>query len=242
LNYNNTITQQEWEEIENYLSGEMEAAEHEAFRAKLSDDPLLREKLKEVQLTTTGIREAGLTEKIKEWNQEADRTKITFIPERKLKTMWLAAASIILVAVTAFFWFNKETQGEKLYAQYYEADPGLATAMSVSDNYDFNRGMIDYKTGKYTEAINAWRPLLANQPGNDTLHYFTGLSFLALNESDSAVHHLQQTIAAERSNLLNEARWYLALAFLKKDKIKEAEPLIRQSTHPQKEKLLSELE
>ena len=46
----------------------------------------------------------------------------------------------------------QETVHQKLFAQFYQEDPGLITAMSSEGQYEFDRAMVDYKSGNY------WKP------------------------------------------------------------------------------------
>lgn len=230
------------EEFERYLSEDMSPGEHEAFSARLKTDPVLQEKLAETRMLLLGIRESSLQSTLEDFHKEVIPEKHTIEKKKKFKPYWLAAASLIVViTVAAILLTTGSSRNEKLFARYFEADSGLVTAMSVSDDYDFNRGMIDYKTGDYEAAIEKWRKLLGTKPGNDTLHYFSGVAFLALNKADSAVHHLLRTMDLQQSSFRSDASWYLSLALLKQNKEQEAISYLRQTTHPRKDELLSSL-
>jgi TolA-binding protein len=232
----NNISEEDLDQMEAYLSGEMTPEQHAAFTARLQNEPALQE----ARLLITGIREAALTEKLNAFHSSMPG-KVHPITPKKTRTWWMAAAaSIILVAATAtFFWKNND---DNWIVSYFEPDPGLVTAMGSVDNYAFSRGMVDYKSGKYKEAIDAWRPLIASNPGNDTLHYFSGVSFLALHKADSAAHHLLNVWNNNQSSFRSDAGWYLALALLSQDKKTEARSILEQTSHPKKEELLSRIQ
>lgn len=230
----NTIPPEDLEQMEAYLSGSMSPEQHTAFSARLQTDTSLQE----IRLLITGIREASLTEKLNSFHSQTGKTYA--IAPKRIRTYWMAAAAlVILIAATAVLLWNNGD--DKLMASYFTPDPGLATTMSAGDNYAFNRGMVDYKTGKYNEAIEAWRPLIAVNAGNDTLHYFSGVSFLALQKADSAEHHLLKVWNNNNSSFRPDAGWYLALALLHQGKKAEARSFLEKTSHPKKEELLSRI-
>ncbi|MGB8194837.1 MAG: tetratricopeptide repeat protein [Chitinophagaceae bacterium] len=228
----NNISPEDLEQMDDYLSGSMTPEQHTAFNARLQTDPVLQE----ARLLITGIREASLMEKLGSFHSSATQKTHAIAPKR-MRTYWMAAAaSVIILAVTAMLLWK--SSDDKLAASYFEPDPGLATTMGSVENYAFSRGMVDYKTGKYREAIEAWRPLIAVNPANDTLHYFSGVSYLALHKADSAAHHLLQVWNSKESSFHSDAGWYIALSLLSQGKKTEARSFLEKTSHPKKEELL----
>lgn len=243
MDLHNNISQEDWELLDDYLSGNMPRHELNAFRERLNNEPALRE----ARLLITGIKESSLAEKLDLFHTGLAEKKIdggnvrTITREqkivKKLRLYWaVAAATVILVTAAAVFMLNRSDYSS-LAAEYFEPDPGTATTMGTTDNYAFDRGMVDYKLGNYAEALQAWRPLLANN-SNDTLHYFSGISFLALQKADSAAYHLRPVWNNSQSSFRPDAGWYLALALLQEGKKTEAISLLEQSNHPRKAELL----
>ncbi len=88
--------QEEWEQIEAYLAGEMPENEQNAFQARLATDTSLREKFDEARLLIVGIKEAALVDKIDLFHSMTG-AKIHPLQKRKSTIRyWLAAASVIL--------------------------------------------------------------------------------------------------------------------------------------------------
>ncbi|HEX2534891.1 MAG TPA: tetratricopeptide repeat protein [Chitinophagaceae bacterium] len=243
MNNDQHLTQEDWEELERYLEGTLTGDAYHRFHNRLSTDPALRAMLEEVRLLRTGIREVKLRGQLDDFHREL---AVGAAPVRKIGTnrKWyaLAAASFILVLVTVGILFSRTgSQGEKLFAAFFEPDPGLATTMSAESDYAFNRGMIDFKTGQYAAAIDRWRPLLAGRPDSDTLHYFTGVAYLALGQADSTIPHLRTVWGVPQGTFRTDAGWYLALALLRQNRKQEALSYLQQTTHPRKDELLSRL-
>lgn len=245
LDTNIPISPEAFEEIERYLRMQMTADERKAFEQKLTADATLQDRVKQVQLILTGIQEVSLRARLPHFHAELQAPTDKGVQTGRTITLkrWLAAASILLVlAVCGWLLFGKKGQSEKLYAAYFRPDPGLISAMSTTDNYVFDKAMIDYKTGNYTAAITAWEGLQKNDPLNDTLNYFIGAAYLANQDSKEALPYLQRVVQSGKSFLVKDANWYAGLAMIKEHHLKEAVPLIEHSDHPQKQALLQQLQ
>jgi tetratricopeptide (TPR) repeat protein len=243
LENNLPISPQELEQIENYLAASMTAAEMDSFHQRLQAEPLLQEKLEQTQLLLVGIKEAVLHDKLSDFHRPfATPVKKIQKPNRDNLKYWLVAASLVaIVATGTYLLMNQRTGNEKLFARYFKADPGLPTTMSTTDQYEFDRAMVDYKTGKYKEALATWNKLLVVKPGNDTLGYFTGITHLALNNTTEAVSALTGVINQPQSTFRPDAYWYLALAMIRQNKTQDAINFLQHTTHSNKNELIEQL-
>lgn len=211
MNYQHDITEEELLTIERYLRNEMSDLERMQFLLQLNRDQSLREKTEATRLMSIGIAEAALEEKLNSFHK--DEVVIRRIsPVRK----WAIAAAVATILILSVTWLlTRPSENEKIFSQYFQPDPGLVTSMGVSDDYRFNRAMVDYKAGKYNEAIIAWKLLLNQDPQNDTLNYFIGSAFLANDEVSESIPFLEQ-VSVDKESIFNEdAVWYLALAYVK---------------------------
>jgi tetratricopeptide (TPR) repeat protein len=222
----------------------MDQQEQQDFSNRMAADPLLDEQVKRTGLLFLGIKEATLQEKLAGFHQELGGVKNEKAPVRRMfpAKLWLAAASVIVVLAIGFFWMiNRSSGSEQLYAGYFEPDPGLMTTMGVSEDYEFDRAMVDYKTRKYQAAIERWEKLALTRPSNDTLNYFLGSAYLASGDPGKAIPFLEKTVSQAGSAFNNDATWYLGLALLKEGKKQEAISILQKADHPRKQELLSEL-
>ncbi len=236
------ISPEDLEKIDRYLSGEMEAGEHAAFSAQINADPVLKAKVEEARLLFLGIRETALQSDLESFHKGLPAKQQTAATRSMFSSKtWLVAASLILLALVSFLWiYNRSEKEDTLYAKYYEADPGLMTTMGIAEDYEFNRGMVDYRSGKYADAIKRWEPLAAAQPARDTLQYFLGVAHLAAGNTTPAIRYLNKLVLME-SAFKNDACWYLGLAQLKEGNKEEASKWINLADHPRKDELQSEL-
>lgn len=240
MNRKLNITDEEFEELESYLLQTMTAENRQSLALRIDKDPELAAKLSEVNQLITAISETELRGHLDILHnssfKKSDQSAI-----RSLFFKWIAVAAAAIIAVVVIL--NLNTSGnEKLFAKYYHADSGLMTSMSPTDEYDFQVAMIDYKTGKYKDAIEKWELLRKGNEGNDTLNYFLGSAYLALGDANASLSFFDQVINSKSTTFLSDAYWYKGLALLKQGKKKEAADAIRKSNYNEKAGLLKQLE
>lgn len=225
---------------------EMSAGESAAFETRLANDQALQSKVHEMKLLIIGINESMLEQKMDSFHEKTvSAAPVISIQETKNFPVrkWLAAASVVILAgLTVFYFATKSSLQEQLFETYYSADPGLMTTMSsASEDYLFEKAMVDYKSGDVRNAIASWEKLQATNPSNDTLNYFLGSAWLKLEQQGKAVPFLRQ-VANEQASVFNsDAHWYLGLALLHQGNREEAITEISKSEHPQKDALLKDL-
>ncbi len=242
LKNNFIISEEEWEEIENFLKGDLPQETIDIMKKRLKDEPAFSEKVAHVRLLMTGIREVALEADLKKIRLPHGENVVHRIPNKKQYYFrWMAAAAIIAV-VSAIAYFNVFTNSEhRLFSKYYFPDSGLVSSMGVSDNYDFDVAMINYKSGKYDQSIVEMKKLLLFNPNNDTLNYFIGNSFLALDKVDSAISYLKVVAVNNQSAFAKDANWYLGLAYLKLKQKEKAALFISRSDNEKKDELLKRI-
>jgi hypothetical protein len=216
----------------------MPAEEREAFAVHLKEDIELKKLMDEMKLLFVGIQEAALTENLTRFHNGLTEKKSASV--FKLGTRWMVAASLFIVAsIITWLLVIQENRFEKLYSNYYQPDPGLITAMSATDNYVFEKGMVSYKSREYQAALDSWSPLLIENPSSDTLQYFIGVANQALGRDALAQQHLAAVIKDNTNTFYYDACWYMGLLAVKQGEIGSAKTYLERSTHQQKAKLLN---
>jgi tetratricopeptide (TPR) repeat protein len=244
MNPNFNITQEELEIIERYITNDMTFDEEASFEEKLQNDPDLKNQVEDIKTMLLGIETQALKEKLKEFHDEIPKTKILekkTIKVSHLDLRKLLAAAAIIIALGSFWYFNKPSN-ERLYSKYFTPDPGLPTTMGSTDNYKFYDAMVNYKQADYKKAISKWEVLQLKSPENDTLNYFLGVANLAKGQTDLAITYLQNTTQKPESVFIEDAQYYLGLAYLKINKKEEAIKAFQLSHLDNSKTILSELE
>lgn len=230
--------------LEQYLHNELSPEERTTMDQRLTDDASLQQKLSVVRLLLLGVQEAALQEKLQAFHEELHRTEKNHRIGRSplsIRTLLVAASVLLVVCASAWLLLLRGSSKERLFADYFKPDPGLITAMSATDNYAFEKAMIDYKKREYAAAIATWDSLQKLQPANDTLNYFLGVAHLANGNSTEAISYLEK-VTATTAFFTADAHWYLALALVKEGKKEAAMKALEKASHPKKESLLQELQ
>ncbi len=241
LKTENPISQELLERVERYLDNTMSKQEHDDFELQLQTDTVFRTKVEEVKTLLMGVENQSLKELLDDFHKDIPESEIEkHISYRFSHWRKFAAAAVILIAVTSFWWFDKP-QNEQLYDEYFTPDPGLPTVMGNSDNFDFYDAMVDYKQGHYKTAIEKWEVLQTKKSNKDTLNYFIGVAHLANENDKNAISFLEKSTQNIDFTLLNDAHYYLGLAYLKEGNIEKAKANFKLSNHDESKVILNEL-
>lgn len=238
------ISQEEFERIERFLAGEMPEDERLSFEKEISANETLRQYVAEIRIILQEVATDNLREAMNDFHEELIDSKTPLpLPLSTNRTVWWpwAVAASIALALCLWVLVGNQNKNEKLFTAYFEPDPGLVTAMGVSEQYEFDRGMVDYKMGQYQSAIDRWEKLLQQKPENDTLNYFLGSSYLAAQESDKAIVYFQTALNTENSLFAEDAWWYLGLTWLRKGNLEKSKEALLRSSKPEAKRLLEEL-
>lgn len=244
MNDNSDISQELLEIIERYINGSMTSQELKDFNQLLELDNEFKIKVEDIKTMLLGIEAQSLKEHLDVLHEEIPKTLIRKPADKKIKYLSfskIAAAAAVIIAVGSI-WFFSTPQNEKLYANHFKPDPGLPTTMSSTNNYDFYDAMVKYKHGDYNIAIDKWKVLSEQKPENDTINYFLGVAHMANKNTSEAIPFLERSVEApDEFVFLNEAYYYLGLAYLKEGNIELAKKNLSLSETDASKLVLSKL-
>ena len=242
---NSNISQELFEAIERYINGTMEPDELKDFNDYLKIDPEFVAQVEDMKAMLLGIETQSLKEQLNTFHEEITKEKTLKVTSKKVHHLFfskIAAAAAIIIAIGSI-WFFSGSANQKIYTTYFKPDPGLATTMSSTDNFEFYEAMVYYKHKNYNLAIKKWQVLSNKKPDNDTLNYFLGVAYMANKNIEKAIPFLEKTIETTNSNfsLLNDAYYYLGLAYLKEGNINLAKKYLSLSNTSNSKDIISEL-
>ena len=246
----------EW--IERYLDRSLKTDERRDMERRLQSDPELRSKYEEHRKLIDGIRLSHLHNKL-----EQLRTLERLLPaieapaaEGKqvfMRTYWKsmsAIAACIFFAVSGYVVFHDTTPiNDQLYTAYYQPFDSPGPGLTRSQNEDVltwkDKGYMAYDHGRYQEAIPAFENSL-KEYNDPIIDLCLGNAYLSIGQPEKA-EKVFQGILNDHKDLVTQAKWYLALAYLKQNKMDRVHATlweIRQSsTYGEKaQKLLNELD
>ncbi|WP_296383682.1 tetratricopeptide repeat protein [Winogradskyella sp.] len=243
MNLNN-ISQKEFERIEAYLNGLLLDDDLTAFENILKKEDGFKAKVEDIKTVLTGIETQVLKEQLDIFHKDIEQTSndnvSTDIKVRTLHWKKIAVAAALIIAAGSF-WLISGDSNERLYSQYFTPDPGLPTTMSSTNNYEFYDAMVNYKQGDYKTAISKWEVLQKAKPNNDTINYFIGVAHLANKNEETAISFLENSIKNDEFPLVNDAYYYLGLAYLKEGNLEKAKANFKHSNIDNSKALLSKL-
>ena len=217
--------------IEAYLLNTMPPAERELFEARLKAQPELASELEDARLVHTLVNYDGRT-KLKAQLQELHAAgppeeETPVIPLWKRSAFRAAAAVALLAILAVFLWPGSSTDG--LFADHYTPMENTITIMSGTDtssNQLMRAGMELYDKGQYAEALAKLDAFLANTPNDQLIQLYAGICQLETNDLKGAEARFNAVMTAGGNLHQGAARWYLALTYLKEDKIGECRALL----------------
>ena len=240
-NYLNELSQEEFERIERYVQHQMSLKERQHFEEILSTDPALQNEVELHKQLVASLEVDAFLHEIQKKPATENTPVRTIRPSFRRK--WLIAASVALIMLAgAAWWMLSPSKQERLYAQYFVADPGLPTNMGTEEEYEFYRGMVDYKSGHYDLAITRWEKLYAADSLNTELAYFLGAAWLNSGNTVNAAPFLEQVSRDNASPFRKSAIWYHALANVREGNNSKAVDLLNSiPDYPEAPELLRKL-
>lgn len=238
------ITQEEFERVEAYILGTLSSDQKDDFEEQLAQDEKLATHTEEIASMIRASQASALRLKLDDFHEEMDKNATPITSIRRKGNIWKyagIAAAIILFLLGSYYITSTNPENQDLFAQYYEADPGLITRMSEEGNYNFNRAMVDYKSGNYVAAIEVWESMKKINPTNDSINYFLGSAYLAKKSPSEAISYFKQNLEQDNSTFREDCIWYLALAYININDIEQAKVYLAQSSRPEAQNLLATL-
>jgi hypothetical protein len=132
-------------------------------------------------------------------------------------------ATVFLVGVVSVLYLGRETANEKLFAEYYQPYPNIASSVRgelIEDK--LQDAMQQYDAGDFKAALALLQEILAAEPENIVANFYAGVCCLKLEKPALAIAGLQKVIAANDERLAEPAEWYLALAYLQQNDAEKA--------------------
>lgn len=166
----------------------------------------LRDTLAEVD----GRWSAATTETSASQSREAKVRRMTF---RRV----LSIAASFLVLAVAGWWVvgaGQSAEPHALYAVYAEAYNVSLTVRGTNDAEGFHQAQMAYQKGDYATAFKEFQALAQQDSGAAQYTFYAGVSALLNEEAALAIPLFKNLLAQPNHLFVEQARWYLALAYL----------------------------
>ena len=251
-----------------FLEGTLPEAEMADLEVRALQDEAFRKELEISRTLIRGIKESGSEstqeekiQRLKEHpvdelddSEETEEKKggivvrIRRYRKRVLYPIAMVASLALLIIIPQREYIWGPRSPEQLFKKYYEVpeNTNLTDTRSGEDRPPTWEAYQAYDRGDYAEAARLFD---ASIPQNDwrlTDLFYLGNCYLVLKDWGEAIKVLKEVAIADKS-MSNEARWYLALAYMRNGHIDKAKPLFEQIQQPKKrvkqaQRILSKLQ
>lgn len=156
------------------------------------------------------------------------KTKLESVIQQKNKRQWFylkIAASTVLILSLVILIMNIEDESDQndLFQAYYQPYDGYSVSRGSNDQ--LSNGIVLYENGAYYEAIEWLDQLIPEHPNDSKLMLMLGSCYLSTNQDDKA-EHIFTTIDDSNELITSNKKWYLALTYLKQNKIGQSKQLL----------------
>jgi tetratricopeptide (TPR) repeat protein len=239
--------EEEQDNIDNYLTGNVSEPERTAFEQRLQTDESLRAVVEEQTLLREGIARASrkeILQSLRELEASLPAAEAPAIP--LWRNAWLqVAAGVSLLTVCAYLLWPTAQEPATLFADYFEPYPNviMPTVRGAVENDSTVKAQAfrAYDRQEYTKAIELFETLNLQDA---TALLYLGNSYLASGQPEKALPLLEKVL--NNYDVFHEqAEWYIAISYLKleeRDKAKEAlrKVVVREGSYKSKAQLILE--
>ncbi|MBC35022.1 MAG: hypothetical protein CL663_03120 [Bacteroidetes bacterium] len=215
--------------VQKYLGGELTAVEAESFKAEVAKNNELKKELELQQGIANAIMDdtpAEFLSRLNKIHNELGYSKSGPKIFSLKKVTLLAASFLVLISLGSVFVFNafNTPSHTELFEEYYEPYDLSITTRSVVQNEisSFDKAVIKYNNGEYIETKTILKEIMVADNPNGSILIMLGISCLELNELDQAKSYFTQLVESDNAFFTQQAKWYLALCYLKEKNLTEA--------------------
>lgn len=220
--------------IEQYIHKALPGEALRSFEEQLNTDASLKQELKlhqEVHDALGNKRHADFLALVKASEHDYFSKKKHNKERSLLNPYWAVAAAVtlLLIAGIALYLKNDTPDTQELFVAYfepYEVPGNFRSENSGVTNNTFWEAVSHYEERQYQQAIPLFDQVIHEQPQHAMAVFLRGISHLALD--NTALAEADFTFVASGSNTLfmDQAKWYLALTYLKQGKPTVAKSLL----------------
>jgi len=221
----NRVKYTEW--IDSYVGGELSQEERMKFEAELSVNPDLAKEFHLEQDLSNALAQDDLLDfraKCLEAQQELNLSEKKLVKVVHItRKYWYAAASMLLIGliVGGFLVFSPGSYStEKIFKMYYKSDETLVTR---SGNVNIAEALKFFAQGEFQTAQDLFDKILLEDPDNFAVIYYSGISNIELKNYNEAIKRFETVINNGDNLYIENAEWYLGLAYLADGDVNKAE-------------------
>ncbi len=228
--------------VDRYFSRSLDRREQLNLENQLKTDTRLEELFGEYRNLRKGI-DYSIMKTLKEELQtlEASLPEVQIEPRYKIQgkkptigrrfVLLKVAAIVMLIAVSAVvvFQLNQPSSPQDLFTQHFEPYPNEFISAKRGDDIAADpivQAFQAYDNQNYNAAIDGFTKIL-DEETNVMVLFYLGNAQLAQNESQAAIATFELFLEISQDSVI-EAKWYLAMSYLKENRTVEAKVLLEE--------------
>jgi len=210
-----------FEELIDYSEGKLSYQQRNEIERHAANCPLCSDAI-EGLIRHTDRRE--LKPIICSLQQDIHNKMSQFPIKKQMRKFYYAAAAVLFIALTSvLYYINHKPLDAVLFEKYFKPYPNVIPIVRGDVTADkLKIAMVEYESENYPEAQKLLNEILELEPENVTAHFYSGNTNLYVNNPEQAIIHFEIVVNLGESNFTELAEWYLGLAYLKNNDIKNA--------------------
>ncbi len=218
-----------YDTIERFLSGNLTGEALVQFKERLNQDADLAAQVefhRQLQSAVTSEPdELNFRKLLKQEGQKYTQSRgEATLKKGRFGKIWFAAAASILLLLGAWLMrdvlLGQNNSSEALFAQYFEQPVLLIQDRSTTSSLDKQKAIAyqAYENKNFHRSAELLNQILGSNTGKMEMYYFAAVSNLSIENGheEKAIEQLDRIIQDGQSSYVYGARWYKALALLKK--------------------------
>lgn len=165
---------------------------------------------------------------------ELEEPEIKYLPNRfKKRKVYYAAASLAMLMATGgivYQYAKPELNNLAVYEKYYQ--PYEVSITYRSGNEEIDRILISalekYEEHDYQNAVILFENVLNRRSDDVAANLYSGISNMEIEKYQKATKSFQTVIADNNNLFIEQAKWYLAMCYIKTDNTDKAEGLLNE--------------
>ena len=208
--------------IAKHISNTLSIEERTMFEQLLDTDKAFKDEVKfqeSVKLAATKKAHGQLKKHLQAIENET-------VSPKSRTLWWLAAASILVLVTSGLYFFNTGYSNDALFTNYYEPAKNIVHPIvrDLSEKDLKTDAFIAYQKKDFITAQQLFSTLYTSTQESEFLFY-EAIASLENNNMDTAIQRLEAH-KNYTDALSSKTNWYLALAYLKNDNVKEVELIL----------------
>ncbi|WP_338874418.1 hypothetical protein WBJ53_02250 [Spirosoma sp. SC4-14] len=238
------LSEEQYELIEAYLTGELSEKDKAAFENDMKTDAKLAGEVSRQRELRLGLRALGIERVLKRAQADykasvaSDMSGVdNQVILRPLLNWryWAVAASVAVLLSIGYYSYQvrADREAELAYNEAFTPESGdefLKGFPSGNRSKTARKQLLDalasYKAGKYDQVIEKLITMPVDKQTIYYKNYLLGLSYLANNQALESISLLKMAMQAPDAKLQQKAEWILALAYVKSNENELAEPIL----------------